>query len=159
MKSIAALVKADTGLEAAAVDLSGWDTHEGQGPRQGWMANLMAELAGGLAALHADLLVNNRNVVAVMMSEFGRNAAENGSAGTDHGHGNVMMLFGGGIAGGQVIHQWPGLQPHQLYQGQDLEVTIDFRDVLAEVLMNRVQTPDIGSVFPNYSPTFHGVTT
>ncbi len=160
LKSVAALIKAEVGLEAAAVDLGGWDTHEFQGPVEGAMASVMGQLAAGLAAFHTDLFSDGfTRVVLVAMSEFGRNAFENGSAGTDHGHGGAMVVLGGHVAGGRVISQWPGLAPGQLYDDQDLAVTIDYRDILSEILVKRADNPDIQAVFtdPAYLPRDHGI--
>jgi len=92
----------------------------------------------------------------VVMSEFGRKAQENGSQGTDHGHGNVMFVLGGSTAGGQVMTQWPGMSTQQLYQGQDLQVTIDYRDILSEIVSRRLGNAKLDVVFPGYTPTFRG---
>lgn len=159
MKTTAALIKADIGVEAIAIDVAGWDTHNSQGSTTGTMATLMTSLGAGLGAFHADIFAGNgRNVTVVVMSEFGRRPLENGSQGTDHGHGNVMFVMGPGIAGGRVLTQWPGLAPGQLFEGRDLQVTIDFRDVLAEVVQNRLGNSNLGVVFPGFVPTFRGVT-
>lgn len=159
IKSTAALIKADVGVEAIAIDVQGWDTHNNQGPTTGTMATLMSTLAAGLAAFHADMWAGNgRNVTVVAMSEFGRRLLENGSFGSDHGHGNVMFVLGNHIAGGRVLSQWPGLAPNQLFEGRDLQVTIDFRDILAEIIQYRLSNPNLASVFPGYSPTLRGVT-
>ncbi len=158
LKSAAALIKAQVGVEAVAVDLDGWDTHAQQGPFEGAMASLMSDLSGTLAALHADLFTDLTNITVVCMSEFGRRFEENGSLGTDHGHGNVMMVMGDNIAGGRVVTEWPGLGPQQLYQGIDLDVTIDFRDILAEIVSRRLGNPNLEVVFPNFTPTLRGVT-
>ena len=72
------------------------------------------------------------DVVILTMSEFGRAVAENGNRGTDHGHGNAMMIIGGGVRGGKVYGTWPGLAREQRYEGRDLAVTTDFRSVFAE---------------------------
>jgi uncharacterized protein (DUF1501 family) len=162
LKSTAALIKADVGVEAVAVDILGWDTHGNQGPfnGNGDLFNLMTTLAGGLSAFHADMFSGNgRNVTVVVMSEFGRRLAENTSLGTDHGHANAMFIMGNNIAGGRVLRDWPGLAVGQLYQGIDLQVTIDYRDVLAEIVQKRLGNGDLSTVFPNYFPTFRGVTT
>ncbi|CAG0985178.1 hypothetical protein PHYC_01982 [Phycisphaerales bacterium] len=160
LKSTAALLKAQVGVEAVAIDLNGWDTHANQGIFTGTMSGLMTQLAQGLAALHADM---NNGVVqpshlAVVMSEFGRRPAQNGSAGCDHGHGNAAIVMGNAVAGGRVLCTWPGLAPGQLYQGLDLNVTIDYRDVLAEIVQERLGGADLSYVFPGYTPTFRGVT-
>ncbi len=159
LKSSAALIRSDVGVEALAIDKDGWDTHSDQGTVEGQMAELMADLAGSLSAFHADVIADaNTQVTVVVMSEFGRVVAENGSKGTDHGHGNVMMLLGQGIAGGRVLRKWPGLAKEQRFQGQDLEISIDYRDVLAEVVQKRLDNQGVDTVFPGYRPLVHGVT-
>lgn len=160
LKATAALIKADVGLEAVAIDKGGWDTHDSQDPIGGQMFGLMSDLAAGLAAFHDDLIANGtRNVVLTCKSEFGRTAHQNASLGTDHGHGNVLFALGQRIAGGAVLTNWPGLEDEQLYEGQDLDVTIDYRDILAEIVQNLLDNNDLGFVFPDYTPTFQGVTT
>lgn len=160
LRSTAALIKADVGVEAIAVDnLNSWDTHVSQGSIQGGMANSMATLASALAAFHADIYAGNgRNVTIIVQTEFGRRLQENGGMGTDHGHGGVMFVIGGNITGGRVLSHWPGLQPEQLFEGLDLAVTIDYRDVLAEIVQNRLGNPNLAFVFPDYTPKFEGVT-
>ncbi|MCZ6726384.1 MAG: DUF1501 domain-containing protein [Acidobacteria bacterium] len=160
LKSTAALIKADVGVEAVAIDLDGWDTHDVQGPFAGFMAELMQQFADGLAAFHRDLIgQGKRDVVVVAMSEFGRNARENGSAGTDHGTGGVMFVLGGHIRGGQVLADWRGLEREQLFEGQDLEITIDYRDILSEILLQRVGNKNIRQVFsdPSYQSRDYGI--
>ena len=159
LRSAAALIKADVGVEAIALDLIGWDTHVQQGVFSGAMFNLMTNLAQGLAAFHADINAGNgRNVTVVAMSEFGRRLLENGGGGTDHGHGTVMFVMGNNIAGGRVLTQWPGLAPEQLFEGRDLAVTMDWRDILSEVVYHRLGNPNLDVIFPGYTPTFRGVT-
>ena len=85
------------------------------------------------------------------MSEFGRAVAENGNRGTDHGHGNAMMVIGGGVRGGKVYGRWPGLAPEQRYEGRDLSVTTDFRTVFAEVVRGHLGLTDIAHVFPGFT--------
>lgn len=160
LSSTAALLQAQVGVEAVAIDVDGWDTHDFQGPVDGGMAVLMGQLSQGLAAFHLDLQARGiTNVVVVAMSEFGRNAFENGSLGTDHGYGGVMFAMGSSIAGGQVIRQWPGLAPGQLFDDQDLDITIDYRDILGEILAKRLGNTDPAAVFadPTYTPTDRGV--
>jgi uncharacterized protein (DUF1501 family) len=158
IRSAAALIKADIGVEVAMIELGGWDTHAQQtGPLQ----NLMTNLSGSLGAFHADMQSRMNQLTTVCMSEFGRRADANSSSGTDHGHGNCLFVMGGNIDGGQVIADWTDgalLHPDNLYQSDSLEVTIDYRDLLAEILQNRLENTDLATVFPNYSPTFHGVT-
>ncbi|MGD2058475.1 MAG: DUF1501 domain-containing protein [Anaerolineales bacterium] len=156
LKQIAMLIKADIGLEVAAIDLGGWDTHFAQGAAEGHMAALLADLGGGLAAFYADLEKTIDKVTAVVMTEFGRRVVENASLGTDHGHGGVMVLLGGGVAGGLVHTQWPGLERGQLFGPGDLQVTTDYRDVLSEILRLRVGNLDTDKVFPGFKPASGG---
>lgn len=159
LRSTAALIRAEVGVEVVAIDSSGWDTHAGQGTRSGYMANLMAEFAASLGAFHRDVIGNGgRNVTLVVMSEFGRTLDENASWGTDHGHGSVMFVMGKDIAGGRVFGPWPGLAPEQLFEGRDLEVTTDYRHVLAEILVERAGATDLPFIFPGFTPVRLGVT-
>jgi uncharacterized protein (DUF1501 family) len=153
LRQIAQLIKGELGLEAACIDLGGWDTHETQGVQDGQFAALAASLGQGLAAFATDLGDRMRNVTVVTMSEFGRTTRENASAGTDHGHGNVMLLLGGGVVGGRVIHRWPGMAPGSLDPEGDLLVTIDYRDVYAEILRYRLLNPALDQVLPDFTPT------
>ncbi len=161
LESAAALIKADLGIEFIEADLGGWDHHNQLGPITGTMATLMDELARGLAAFHSDLsdvAGTLGRVTVVCMSEFGRRANENGSAGTDHGHGNCLLVLGGHVAGGQVISSWPTLAPASLDSG-DLAITIDYRDILAEILTDRAACTSLATVFPGFVPTDRGITT
>jgi uncharacterized protein (DUF1501 family) len=145
------LIKAQVGLEAATIDLGGWDTHFAQGVIAGAMPNLMQELAEGLAAFYADLLDYADRLTVVVMTEFGRRARENGSLGTDHGHGALMLLLGGNVAGERVHGRWPGLEEGQLVGPGDLAVTTDYRDVLAEVCLKRLDNPAADQIFPGHA--------
>ena len=140
MKTTAALIRAEVGVEAVAIDVGGWDTHDNQGTVAGSMANLMSTLSQTLAAFYQDVVAGNGpNVTVVVMSEFGRRLLENGNLGTDHGHGNVMMVLGQCVGGGRVMTQWPGLEPQNLFEGRDLQVTIDYRDILSEIVQDRLR--------------------
>ncbi|MEP7010161.1 MAG: DUF1501 domain-containing protein [Acidobacteriota bacterium] len=160
IKSTAALIKAQVGVEAATIDLSGWDSHEEMGAIDGDLAVLMTSLSRGLAAFHKDLFTSGFDrVVVTVQSEFGRNANENASRGCDHGHGGAMIVLGGQVAGGRILADWPGLAPDKLYEEQDLQITIDYRDILAEILQKRLGNTNLAAVFPDpgYSPSFKGV--
>ncbi len=158
MKAAAALIKAEAGVEAVYLDLGGWDTHQNEGPVTGGMAQTMANLASALEAFRLDTFGSaSSNITVVVMSEFGRNVKENGSRGTDHGHGNVMFVMSPVVKGGKVHGNWPGLAKEQRYQGQDLMVTTDFRDVLSEVVYKRLGNDALGQVFPGYTPKFAGL--
>ncbi len=152
LKQTAMLIKAEVGLEVSAIDVGGWDTHFAQGSVTGLMPNLMKDLADGIAAFHADMQQHMKNLTVVTMSEFGRRASENGSLGTDHGHGSMMMVMGGNVDGGKVHGEWPGLQDGQMIGPGDLAVTTDYRDVLSEVLQKRLNNPATDQIFPSYTP-------
>jgi uncharacterized protein (DUF1501 family) len=158
LRQIAQLIKADVGLEVACADLGDWDTHVAQGGAEGEMATNLREFAEGLHALYTDLGAHLNRLTVVTMSEFGRRVAENGGGGTDHGHGNVMFVMGGNVAGGKVYGDWPGLAVEQRYGPGDVAVTTDFRDVLGEIVARRLGNPDLGAVFPGYGQSrFRGV--
>ena len=93
------------------------------------------------------------DVIVLTMSEFGRTARENGSRGTDHGHGNAMLVLGNSVRGGKVYGDWKGLKNDQLNEGRDLAVTTDFRDVFAEAAFKHLGSTDLNKLFPNYSAT------
>jgi len=153
LRQIAQLIRSGVGLEVAFADATGWDTHAGQGASNGQLANRLRDLALAIAAFTRDLGSRMSDVTLVTMSEFGRTARENGNRGTDHGHGNAMILVGGGIRGGRVYGRWPGLSRDRLYEQRDLAVTTDFRDVFAEILTARMRVPAAGmtAVFPGYA--------
>ncbi len=151
LRQIAQLIKADVGVEIAFADVGGWDTHVAQGGVQGQLSARLRNLGTGIRALYDDLGDRMEDVVILTMSEFGRTVAENGSGGTDHGHANCMLVLGGAVKGGQVLGDWPGLEREQLYEGRDLEVTTDFRDVFAEIAHAHLGANDLESIFPDYS--------
>ena len=91
-----------------------------------------------------------QDIVLVTMSEFGRTVRENGNAGTDHGHGDVMFVLGGPVKGGNIYGRWPGLEPEQLFEQRDLAVTTDFRDVLSELVRGHLGLQT--EVFPGHTP-------
>lgn len=157
LKQTAMLIKAEVGLEVSAIDVGGWDTHFAQGASTGQMPNLMKDLADGLAEFHADMLDHMHQLTTVTMSEFGRRASENGSLGTDHGHGSMMMVLGGNVNGGKVHGEWPGMAEGQLIGPGDLAVTTDYRDVLSEILSKRLNNPATDEIFPEYKPTIPGI--
>jgi uncharacterized protein (DUF1501 family) len=147
---VAALIRADVGLEVAFIDVGGWDTHAGQGGADGQLARKLDQLGRGLETFQRDLGDRFEDVLVLAASEFGRTVAQNGSGGTDHGHGNMMLLLGGTVRGGHVHGRWPGLEPEQLQEGRDLAVTTDFRDVFAEVLVRHLGVSPSERLFPGY---------
>ncbi len=151
LRQIAQLIKADVGLEVAFAEAGGWDTHVNQGASVGQLAGRLDDFARGLAALALDLGDRMADVVILTMSEFGRAVAENGNRGTDHGHGNAMMIIGGErVRGGKVYGRWPGLAREQRYDGRDLAVTTDFRSVFAEVVTSHLGVADTQKIFPGF---------
>jgi uncharacterized protein (DUF1501 family) len=159
LRSVAVLIKNDVGIEAAQVDLGGWDTHSAQDPIAGSMFRTMQDFSNSLAAFYADVIATGYSVTLVSVSEFGRNVRENGSQGTDHGRGTVMFAMGKGIVGGRVLTKnWPGLAREKLADGQDLQVTVDYKDILAEIVQQRLGNPNLDVVFPTWKPTMLGVT-
>ena len=148
LQQVAQLIKADVGLEVAFADSGGWDTHTNQAPQ---LQNLLGQLGQAIHAFTVDLGSRMSDVLLLTMSEFGRTAKENGNRGTDHGHANAMFAVGGGVTGGKVYGEWPGLADDRLYEGRDLALTTDFRDVFAEALERHFGLEDGNGVFPGHS--------
>ena len=153
LRQIAQLIKANIGLEVAFTDTPGlnWDTHANEGNGRGQLANLLRDFGASIAALATDLGKQMDDVVILTMSEFGRTARQNGSNGTDHGHGNAMFVLGSSVKGGKVYGDWKGLKSTQLFQERDLDVTTDFRDVFAEIAYKHLKGKDLKKLFPDYS--------
>jgi len=156
LQQIARLIKADVGVEVAFAEIGGWDTHVNEANQ---LSNNLTEFGQSLAALYQDLGDRMEDVTVVTMSEFGRTVRENGDRGTDHGHANVMFVMGGDIRGGKVYGDWPGLaDDEQLYEGRDLNLTTDFRDVLGELVARHMGNRNLKAVFPGYeNPRFRGL--
>jgi uncharacterized protein (DUF1501 family) len=155
LSQLARLIKADVGLEAASIDLGGWDSHFGQ---QGQVEGLASRLAEGLAAFRKDLGARMATTTVVVMTEFGRTVEENSSFGTDHGRGSALWVLGGGVRGGKVHGAWLGLKPDALerrglLEGYgDLPVLNNYRNVLAPVLTRHGATADgLAAVFPEFA--------
>ncbi|WP_223787222.1 DUF1501 domain-containing protein [Marinicella meishanensis] len=152
LRTVAQLYKNDVNLEVAYVPTGGWDTHVGQGTgTQGQFADLTANLSAGLYALYQDLTAtHNGRFTIVVHTEFGRRAYQNSDNSTDHGYGNPMFVIGDEVNGG-FYGQFPGLAPNQLFEGGDVDVTVDYRDVVSEVLIKRQQNRFLGYIFPDYT--------
>lgn len=165
LKEIARLIKAHVGLEVACLDLGGWDTHFFQGSTSGLQADLIRQLAGGLAAFDRDLGTQRDRVTILVMTEFGRRSYENSSLGTDHGRGFALFALGGQVKGGKVHGRWPSLVEESSSQTDSLnpvgpsglKVLIDYRSVLAEVLTKVLGHRDLNQVFPNFHPQAVGL--
>ena len=148
LQQIARLIKSDVGVEAAFAEIGGWDHHTNEVPQ---LQGLLQQFANSLAAFARDMGDRMADIVLVTMSEFGRTVREDGTGGTDHGHGNVMMVLGGPVHGRKIYGRWPGLGPEQLFEERDLAVTTDFRDVLGELVERHLgRKSDL--VFPEYKP-------
>jgi len=152
MRQIAQLIKADVGLQVAFADVTGWDTHVNQGASEGQLATRLADLGQALAAFTTDVGERMRDVVVLTMSEFGRTIRENGSLGTDHGHATAMLVLGGPVNGGKVLGRWPGLDPADRFEGRDVAVTTDFRDLFGEILTRHMLATDLSPIFPGFTP-------
>ncbi|MHC4077322.1 MAG: DUF1501 domain-containing protein [Planctomycetota bacterium] len=156
LANVAQLIKADVGLEVVEIDYGGWDTHRNQGQAAGAFGARAGAVGGAMAAFARDLGDRLQDVLVLTVSEFGRTARENGTAGTDHGHGGVMFVLGGalrqGSGGGKVVGKWPGLAAAKLNQRRDLAVTTDFRDVYAEVLRHHLGNHNLDTILSGHKP-------
>ncbi len=156
----AALIKADIGVRMVSINVGGWDHHRDENPA---LTNRGTQLSEAMAAFKADLGTQSARVLTLVMTEFGRTAKENGSSGTDHGHGSIMMAMGGGLAsaGGGRVHlrddRWVGLTEGDLDRGRYLAVTTDFRSVLAEAIDRHLGFTDLGAIFPGFTPNYLGL--
>lgn len=149
LQELARLIKSDAGVEAAFAEVDGWDHHQNENFQ---LPNLLNQFSNAIAAFCQDLGDRMEDVVIVTMSEFGRTVEENGTGGTDHGHGSLMMVLGGRVQGGKIYGEWPGLEKEQLFEGRDLAVTTDFRTVLSELVRGHLGRKDLSSVFPGFKP-------
>jgi uncharacterized protein (DUF1501 family) len=150
LRRLAQLMKENPGLQVAFADIAGWDHHVDEGRVEGPLAEVLSDFSQSLAAFWIDLGDLGEDTVVVTMSEFGRTVRENENQGTDHGHANVMFVLGGAVKGGKVYGRWPGLDPSQLYQGRDLALTTDFRQVVGEVVARHLKNQNLAAVFPGY---------
>jgi uncharacterized protein (DUF1501 family) len=151
LRQIAQIAKADLGLEVAFAESGGWDTHVNQGGVQGQLAARLDDFSRSLAALVTDLGERMADIAVVTMSEFGRAVNENGNRGTDHGHGNAMLVIGAGVRGGGIYGRWPGLAVNSRFEGRDLAVTTDFRDVFGEIVVRHMGLANAAPIFPAYA--------
>ena len=151
LRQLAQLIKANLGVQVAFADIGGWDHHVNEGAVEGQLANVLGDFSQSLAAFWIDLGDLAEDTVIVTMSEFGRTARENGNRGTDHGHANVMFVLGGPVRGGRVYGRWPGLDQSQLYEGRDLALTTDFRQVIGEAVARHMGNNNLATVFPGFN--------
>lgn len=162
MKHIASgaarLIAQDDGPRVAALAFEGWDTHVNSGGAKGRLATLLSGLDAAIGVFETTLGEAWKQTTILVVTEFGRTARVNGSVGTDHGTATVAFLVGGGIAGGRIIADWPGLSAPSLHEGRDLKPTTDLRGVIKGVLADQLGLspkmlgetvfPDSGGVQP-----------
>ncbi|NNL66875.1 MAG: DUF1501 domain-containing protein [Myxococcales bacterium] len=154
LRDLAALIRADVGVHVAGLSMGGWDHHDAEIEQLG---PATSNLSACLGAFYQDLGVDANRVLTLVMTEFGRTVQENGTFGSDHGRGSIMLALGGGVSGGNLLLKdgvWPGLAQNPSGPRRDLEVTTDFRDVFAEVLNRHlgVSMADLGGIFPSFAP-------
>jgi uncharacterized protein (DUF1501 family) len=150
LRQLAQLIKANLGVQVAFADIGGWDHHVNEGSTEGQIANVLTDFSQSLSAFWTDLGDLGEETVVITMSEFGRTARENGNRGTDHGHANVMFVLGGPVRGSKVYGRWPGLDQSQLYEGRDLALTTDFRQVIGEAVARHMGNKNLATVFPGF---------
>jgi uncharacterized protein (DUF1501 family) len=152
IRAAAGFLRRDDGPQIAVFDATGWDTHANEGGAQGQLSYRLGALDSGLRTLKEQLGPVWKDTAVLIATEFGRTAATNGTRGTDHGTGAAAFLLGGAVRGGRVVADWPGLSPRALYQGRDLNPTIDLRAVLKGVLSDHLRIPTSAlesTVFPD----------
>jgi uncharacterized protein (DUF1501 family) len=155
LRDLAILIKSGIGVETASVDIGGWDTHNAQTPA---LSQLAQDYSKSIAAFYTDLGERMQNISIITITEFGRRVAENGSLGTDHGTGNVAFILGGGVKGGQVYADWPGLSDDNLVGPGDLQPTTDYRTIIAELMDKRMFFTDHSTLFPDFEvPEYLGI--
>jgi uncharacterized protein (DUF1501 family) len=141
MKTAAAFMSQPSGARIGTIDLTGWDTHAGQGTTQGRFTQVLGTLSAGIDAFRAGMGPAWNDTAVLMMTEFGRTVHGNGTGGSDHGTASAAFLAGGSVKGGRVIGNWPGLAPDQLYQNRDLYPDNDLRSLVKAVLTQHLALP------------------
>lgn len=157
LQAIARVIKANVGLQVAAVDINGWDHHIGLGGLDGTLNRMLTFWSDSLSAFMEDLGPHLDNTLILVSTEFGRVAGENGNDGSDHGHGGATWLMGGKVRGGRIYGRWAGLETSELYQKRDLPVTTDFREIYADVLREHLGFEPPAGFFPDYTPSERGL--
>jgi uncharacterized protein (DUF1501 family) len=148
LRQVGQLIKSTLPVEVICLDSDDWDHHE-RLPE--FLQQSLDDLAKSLSAFYADMGAGMQRITVLVHSEFGRRVAENASLGTDHGTAGVAYLIGGGVNGGQVVSDWPGLRATDLEMDEDLRITTDLRTVLSEMLIKRIGGTDVSSVFPDFT--------
>lgn len=141
MKVAAGFMKKESGARIGSIDIGGWDTHSGQGTTNGRLAAALQNLAEGVAAFRTEMGPAWKNTTVLMLTEFGRTVAANGSGGSDHGTGSAAFMAGGSVKGGRVLGDWPGLAQNNLFEGRDLYPANDMRSLIKAVLQQHMGIP------------------
>ncbi len=152
VRTAARFLRQDGGPQVAVLDTTGWDTHFNEGGATGQLSGRLAALDSGLRTLKSELGPTWGDTAVLLATEFGRTVAENGTRGTDHGTATAAFLVGGAVRGGRMVADWPGLRARALYQGRDLEPTLDLRSVMKGVLAEHLGVPEPAlerTVFPH----------
>ena len=157
MQALARVIKSDAGLQVAATDIGGWDHHIGLGGLDGTLNRMLTFFSASLAAFMEDLGPDLDRTLILVSTEFGRVCAENGNDGSDHGHGGLTWLMGGRVRGGRVYGRWTGLEPGELFQKRDLQVTTDFRQIYTDVLKQHLGFDPPVVFFPDFTPSERGL--
>jgi uncharacterized protein (DUF1501 family) len=142
-------------FDLAFLDVGGWDTHVGQGNATGYLSQRLAELGRGLAGFREEIGPDAwRDTTVVVISEFGRTFRENGDKGTDHGHGSVYWVLGGGVRGGRVAGDHGPVTMAALNQGRDYPVLVDYRDMMGGLFRRLYGLDDarLQAIFPGSKP-------
>lgn len=145
----AKLIKSSLPVEIICMDSDGWDHHENLAL---YLDLSLSELAGAISAFYKDMGERMNSITLLVHTEFGRRVMVNNSAGVDHGTGALAFVIGGGVLGGQVYSDWPGLADENLDAGEDLAITTDLREVLWQLLQARLGAEDLAAIFPGFSP-------
>lgn len=158
LSDLARVIKAKAGLTLATIDIGGWDMHTNEGRVDGGdLRTHLVDLDAALDAFATDLGAGFSDVTVVVLSEFGRTVRENGTVGTDHGHGQAVLVLGGSVNGGRVFGRWPGLADTALATNGSLGATTDYRDVLGDVLAARGGVSSFSTIFPDHTPAPLGI--
>lgn len=148
LKQAAQLLRSTLPVDVICIDSDGWDHHENLPT---FLPLSLSDLAQAVSAFYTDMGSDMSGIILLVVTEFGRRVAENASLGTDHGTAGLAYAIGGGVNGGQVYSDWPGLDVGNLAFGEDLKITTDLRTILAEMLVKRLGGTDIAQVFPGFA--------
>jgi len=148
LMTAARLIRADLGAELIVVDTGGWDTHVGEAQR---LDRGLGQLGAAIAAFATELGDRLADTTLVTISEFGRTVRENGTGGTDHGTATMSLVLGGAIRGGRIAGAMPGLDEAARFEGRDLAIATDTRDLLAEILSHELGVTGLGTIFPDHT--------